>query len=527
MKHRLAAPLLGDPMPRLQWIEVASSLQLPNLHIIGLPSPEISEARDRIRAAIESSDLEFPKRRVVVNLSPANIKKKGTSSDLAMALGILWDSQNDHSDLSHSFVASGELGLNGNVKAAAQLTRLLFAAWAEQIPYVMVSEDEHPHALAKLQWLRQARSFSHPPPQILGAATLKEAWALFKDTQGGKKYKVEIELPSENSQVPNEPPIAIDTSELMPLQPYLQRILGIAAAGSHHLLLLGPKGVGKTHALEWLARIQPSPSPQIFIQQALLDEMRSGETSASPSIHGRVPVRRAPPQIKPAALIGSLQGGLIRPGELSLAHGGLLIADEFPEWHRDAREALREPMERGKTTLSRAAGRVELNAEFLFAATGNLCPCGGWPAEIPKQPEAKVPPCRCTPAARTHYLSRISGPILDRIDVCALITGTPTSKNQSLNFDTLREKTLKTRLKLIKNWGNPPQKLVGSELERLIQQNGCWNRELENLNYASKRARHKTLKVALTLAAWDGGEAPTDAHWMEAHLFRADRFLNL
>jgi magnesium chelatase family protein len=219
---------------------------------------------------------------------------------------------------------------------------------------------------------------------------------------------------------------------------------------------------------------------------------------------------------------------MIQPGEFSLAHGGLLLADELPEWPRDARECLREPMERGRVTLTRKQGSLELPSAFTLAANGNLCPCGGWPTEIaPPFDETStktLPLCTCKAGLRRNYLARLSGPILDRIDIVQLVRGRPKTelrRNVSptevrARFEALRFKVEDTHKRCIEKWGKPPGLLSAVEAENfssLIP---------ERIRASSLRSRHKLIRLALTLSCWDKTSEPSAAHFSEASHYRAE-----
>lgn len=534
----IGAPLSGEPEPVLQWIEVASYLQIPSFHVIGLPSPEVAEARERVRAAIEAAGLEFPRRRVVINLSPASVRKRGTGVDLAMALGVLQDSYGLGPRASgRKAVAWGELGLDGAVKPSGQVTRAIYAAWRADVDLLILPASERADAEARLDWIRASGELPGEGPALATAETLIEAWKLLKAY--GKRGSDAIV-----ARAPDRAPGAEDAATardggspgLMALPASMERVLGAAAAGAHHLLLLGSRGTGKSHALEWLMALQPPLPPALRVKHALLEELGAGGGRLPGS--ASVPVRRIGAQARPAALIGGAGAGNgVRPGELTLAHGGLLVADEFLEWPRDARETLREPLERGAVTLTRAHRSVELPARFALAANGNLCPCGGWPREIPL-PEAssagRAGRCRCTELAKRTYLARLSGPILDRMDLVVLVAGTsrerkgtgraPAPSRAAERLEDLRERTRAARERSLTVWGCPAGQLDSAKLEAILASRPDWQDALDPASFASLRARHKTLRVALTLAAWDGMDAPSPAHFAEARLYRAERW---
>ena len=394
---RIGAPLNHEPVPFLQWVEIASTLQLPGFHLVGLPNTEVSEARERVRASIEASGFEFPKRRLTLNLSPAYIRKRGTGLDLAIALAVI-QSSSEAPPPNRAIVAWAELGLDGRLKPVGQTLRAVYSCWKAGPTLLIVSAEEERSAEEALQLIRTADSFKGDM-EIRGVRTLREAWELLAILRANEPLP--YSGPGTETLSPLKPP-DMSRSPLLSLPAGLERVICAAAAGAHHVLLLGPRGTGKSHALEWLSALQPEPAPEMHLRQRLLAELR--QSWSTPQI---APVRRVASQVKPAALLGSVSAGTIRPGEFSLADGGLLIADEFPEWHRDSRECLREPLERGSITLARSHGMIELPAQFALAANGNLCPCGGWPPELPLPPEfetLRAPRCRCGYRERTQYL---------------------------------------------------------------------------------------------------------------------------
>jgi magnesium chelatase family protein len=547
-KIQFAAPLHHLPEPGLQWIEISSSLQLPGFQIVGLPGREVSEARERVRAAIEASGFEFPRRRVVLNLSPANIRKQGTGLDLSMALAILFEERNDPDDITITPATRGaawaELGLDGKLKPSGQVLRTLVAAQRAGLSFVLFGPEAPAH-LADCQLLAARTAPNLKMPVIARFETLNEAY-LWLDHQKFLNASPNAEIQSSGHRPPSE----FDSRDLLLLATRLERILGAAAAGGHHLLLLGARGTGKSHALEWLQAIQPPLDPHSRLGQRLLEELTPGSSSSFASEHP--PVRRIGQQIRPAALIGRADSGGIRPGEFSLAHGGLLLADEFLEWDRDAREAFREPLERGVISLTRAWAQVELPARFGFAATGNLCPCGGWPPKLHSQirlehPElqSRLPPCVCHPRERMDYAARLSGPILDRIDVVVrtppllpdsvspsgaakAALGSPKLKpaeraRQRLDF--LRERTHQVRESMIRHQGERTGILSGESLETWIDSRPDLADSKVLKNAQSLRSRHRILRVALALSFWDdpsGATPPTPLHLLEASSYRAE-----
>jgi magnesium chelatase family protein len=514
---RIHAPLTTEPYPGLQRIEVASSFSIPSFHLIGLAGPEVAEARERVRAAIQAADFEFPRRRVVVNLSPASLRKRGTGADLAIALGVLSsirkltsEPPQENLEGPRSVVAWGELGLDGRIKAAGQLTRGLWAAWEAGSELMIVSTEEAESATQTIELLRQSGEFATAPPRLVGVSHLKEAWISLNTRSKGQDF------PSSRTGATSEtsPIVAIET--LLPAQ--LARLVGVAASGRHHLLLLGPRGSGKSHALDWLLALQPHQSARILIQQRLIEELAGTSTLKD---HPKN-YRRVGSQCRPAALLGGCSHSAIRPGEFSLAHGGVLIADELPEWPRDSREALREPLERQRVTITRAEGALELPADFVLAATGNFCGCGGWPSHLGLPSGISPPLCRCACSDRKRYLGRLSGPLLDRIDLCGIVT--PEARllrGRSANLHALQEKAQKARTSALHRWGGLAGELAAENLELLLRENALWRAWIDE-NCSSLRSRHQILRIALSLCAWDGADAPRGADFLEAQLYRPE-----
>jgi len=515
MKHHHLSSLLNqDPIPKLQQIEVSSSFQIPSFQIVGLASQEIHEAKERVRSAIEASGLEFPRRRITLNLSPASVRKQGTGSDLAMALAILKTEHPADTQLSMEGVAWAELGLDGRLKCPGQILRAVYAAWAGGKPWIMVSKDAELRARSSLRWIETSGLMKRaaPIPLLFSAETLVEAWSQL--LQGGDSALV-VDLETQNAP-PARNAAPLGPTQLLPLNPIVERAVSLSAAGAHHLLLLGPRGTGKSHALTWLTELVPPVDPVGSIFRALAEEL--WDPLAEPT--ASAPVRRVSSQVRPATLLGSAQSGSPRPGEFALAHGGLLVADEFPEWPRDSREALREPLETAQVILSRVGGHAVFPARFTFAATGNLCPCGG-----ALDPEAALP-CRCSATTLERYRQRLSGPILDRTDIVLRVDSfipATEARNADARLEILRQRVFETRLWCNRTWGNLPTVLPARSLQEILD--GSQQKpEINSIQaLATLRSRHKAARLALTLAAWNRREQPTNEDWLEAMSYRPER----
>ena len=491
--------LNGNIVPRCQEIEIASTYQIPTFQIIGLPGPEVAEAKDRIRSAIESSGFKFPKRKVILNLSPASVRKEGTGLDLAMAVAVLiesWKIAENTGPLAYSRVfAWGELGLDGRVKAVRSPARAIAAAIHGGADFILVAKADEAR-------FRDTAAELFPgagTPPILGIAHFREAESALRERM--------------TEPVPSTPKLKVTLRpmhHLLPIPRPTAEVLQIAAAGAHHFLLLGPKGIGKSLALEWFLAFQPALDRETLKTRRFLAEMSGREDDP--------PFRRIGTQVKPAALVGSFSSRGLRPGEFSLAHGGVLLADEFPEWSRDSREALREPLERQRVTLTRVDGVLELPCDFIFAGNGNLCPCGGVPYAIA---ETNSPACRCLPSVRERYLAKIGGPLLDRLDLVIVLLAGPNSDIPLVPFSEFSAKTVRARERLIARYGVPPGKLPPAHLEEILATDSLIRAELAAIPFGSFRDRHKTLRIALTLAALRDLERP------DAQVFRESRALRM
>lgn len=484
--------LAGVAAPLVQ-VETHLSNGLPAFHIVGLPETAVRESKDRVRSAILNSHFTFPDRRITVNLAPADLPKEGGRFDLPIALGILSASGQVPQDYlgEHEFL--GELALDGSIRPVPGVVAAAGAASSSGRKLVVAT------ASAPLA-ARVPNSGIVAAPDIL---------TLCAHLNGSEKI-VAAQAAGLTASC-NHP----DLCDIVG-QEGARRALEIAASGGHNLLLRGPPGTGKTLLASRLPGIMPPPSAEDMLHGLALRDIYDHSSRGDNEFQR--PFRNPHHSASAAALVGG--GSKPRPGEISLAHGGVLFLDELPEFSRHCLEVLREPMESGEITLSRASHRITYPARFQLVAAMNPCPCG-----YLGDPEY---PCRCTPDQIQRYRSRLSGPLLDRFDLHVQVNRlppgdllTPCSKGES--SARVQERVLRCRERQQERQGGSNAQLTPERLASVCSLGKSERTSLESAArkmHLSGRGLHRTLRVARTIADLNHSDTIGIDHINEALAYR-------
>jgi len=484
-------------------VEVDYTNGLPGVTIVGLPDTAVQESRERVQTAVKNAGLHFPRHRIVVNLAPAAVRKEGPAYDLPIALGVILLAGHLPHDVVDNTIVLGELSLDGVVRHTRGVLPMAATARANGFKQMFVPEVDAPEAALI------------PDLEVIPVKSLADLYAHLSG-----RHLIQPYQPSSDELEPLF--IPTDFGEIKG-QEHVKRALEVAAAGGHNVLMAGSPGSGKT----LLARALPGILPEMSIEESLdvtriysvADQLPAG----TPLIRHR-PFRAPHHTISHAGLVGG--GNIPKPGEISLAHRGVLFLDEFPEFGTRVLEVMRQPMEDKVVTISRAKGSLTFSANFQLIAAMNPCPCGYY-GDSQK-------PCTCAPVVVTKYQKRISGPLLDRIDIHIEV---PRVDYEKLSTDRVGEssETIRSRVQAARDIQNKrfssnsssgivcnADMHVGEirQFCKLQDEGQSLMRAAMSQMQLSARAYHRILKLARTIADLAGREEIQSVHLAEALQYR-------